>query len=596
MTTLQSIESKDLTVGELLSSFYLVPSYQREYVWQREQVEQLLTDVLHEHASGTETSEYFIGSLVVLPREESQFELIDGQQRVTTLYLILCAVRDHLVEVEGAAPGVLKSQISATTMSGAGDEVHRYRIELQYEDSGDVIQAIGGGSDVDSLASSTRSIGNILTAYRTARAFLRAEFKDDPKGVRRYYAFLINQVKLIRVRTSSMAHALKVFETINDRGVGLDSMDLLKNLLFMRASTDQFEKLNKTWKALVDILHGAGEKPLRFLRYFILSGYNAERLREEEIYTWFSANPDAVGYERDPLAFAEHLLSAAQAYTRFAQGQNADGTVNRHLDELRRVSGTARQHLILLMAARGASREVFNALARHVENLFFVYIITREATKSLEREFAIWAAEVRDLRGVEDVARFVEARFTPIKKNLAPRFRQAFETLRESDLQRYRVTYVLAKLSQFVDEIAKGSSAATALDKYIRSGVEIEHILPQRPDTEMRGAFDLTDRYDEYVGRLGNLTLLEKPINSSVSNGRFELKRPGYASSDFLLTRSLAGSTNVGLNTSYTRATAHLMVFDSWTSAEIERRQAMLTRIAHRVWDVPDQELGEYPG
>ncbi len=95
----QSIESQDLTLGNLFNSFYAVPSFQREYVWEEIQVEQLLKDIYDEYASdgrSTETSEYFIGSIVVCGRPDGVFDLIDGQQRMTTTYLALCAIRDYL--------------------------------------------------------------------------------------------------------------------------------------------------------------------------------------------------------------------------------------------------------------------------------------------------------------------------------------------------------------------------------------------------------------------------------------------------------------------------------------------------------------------
>ena len=90
-----------------------------------------------------------------------------------------------------------------------------------------------------------------------------------------------------------------------------------------------------------------------------------------------------------------------------------------------------------------------------------------------------------------------------------------------------------------------------------------------------------------YVVHLGNLTLLEKTINSSVSNGSFADKLPGYKQSSFLLTKSLAGKPQVGVNTQLNRAVQTLIQFDKWDSAAIERRQAMLAELARKVWDMP---------
>ena len=90
--SVQSIESLDLTLAKIFNDFYVVPSFQREYVWETEQVEQLLNDIYDEFTEDQGRTEYFIGSLVVCPGNDGTLDLIDGQQRMTTSYLFLCAV------------------------------------------------------------------------------------------------------------------------------------------------------------------------------------------------------------------------------------------------------------------------------------------------------------------------------------------------------------------------------------------------------------------------------------------------------------------------------------------------------------------------
>ena len=248
MTT-PTIESQDLTIAGVLQSFYVVPDYQREYVWETDQVEQLLGDIFGELGSRDAGSapEYFIGSIVVCPGDGGVLELIDGQQRMTTLYVTLCAIRDHLEKLGQKPPGALSPQIAATSTDANGQDHFRYRLDLQYEDSGDMLQRLAEGNSDKHLAGElTRSMANIHNAYKVTRSFLQCEFGESADAARTFYGYLTNRVKLIRIQTQDVAKALKVFETINDRGVGLDSMDLLKNLLFMKASRDQFEKLKIT--------------------------------------------------------------------------------------------------------------------------------------------------------------------------------------------------------------------------------------------------------------------------------------------------------------------------------------------------------------
>lgn len=595
--SVQTIDSKDLSLDDLFKSFYLVPDYQREYVWEDKQVDQLLQDVYTEFTSDGvgKTSEYFIGSIVVWAHEGGVLELIDGQQRMTTTFLLFCAMRDHLATISsGASIEALKTQIAAADVDKEGKDVFRYRVELQYEDSCGVLQALGKGSvKPEEVTETTRSVRNILNAYRLIRTFLTSQFGSDIDALRKFYAYLIKNVKLIRVKTGSVAHALKIFETINDRGVGLDSMDLLKNLMFMQARREEFEQLKTRWKKLVDILFRVQETPLRFLRYFIFSEHAVDRLREDEIYEWFVKNEPQCGYKKAPLPFVDRLLSAAEAYANFLEGKGAKGRPNRYLANIGFMSGAARQHLILLLAGRHLPEEDFAELCRHVENLFFAYIVTREPTREFERLFAQWAQHLRKASDGAAVKGFIDTYFLPAKRNLAARFELAFKEMHEWSLQKYRLRYVLAKLAQYVNEQAWGSSGSqVGLANFIHGKVEIEHILPQQPAPEVKAAFDKPSELESFIYRLGNLTLVEKSINCSVGNGLFSVKRTEYYKSNFLLTKSLGGDVSVGKDTAVSRAAKELVAFDEWTSVSIERRQAMLARLAAKAWDMPQPASG----
>lgn len=593
---LQTIESQDFTLGKLFDDFYAVPNYQREYIWEDKQVEQLLQDIYTEHSfdSRSTDSEYFIGTIVVCPNKDGVFDLIDGQQRMTTIYLILCAIRDRMAEVGGSPIQALERQIASTDVDKEGEDVFRYRVDLQYEDSSGVLVHLAKGNDGElAFSKKTRSVTNILTAYRTSQTFLRREIGDDKKKLRQFYAYFTKNVKLIRVQTISIAHALKVFETINDRGVGLDSMDLLKNLIFMHSSMDDFDKLKDKWKNIVDSLYNANEKPLRFLRYLIFARYDVDRLREDEIYEWFVKNEKKCGYKQNPIGFVDGLLDATNYYVGFSRGNDLEGKPNRHLHNFGFLSGAARQHLILLLAGSHLSGDMFSWLAKELENLFFVYLITREPTREFERTFALWTKTLRAVKTENDLKQFFENTFWPAKKRLAPRFHLALNELEQYDLQNYRLKYILAKLSQYVDLAAWGEEGAqTDLGAYINRKIDIEHILPLTPKPAVREEFDSPAQYDVYKLRIGNLTLLEKSINSSISNDAYEKKKKGYEQSNILLTRALSKLPEVGKNTSVNRASEMLESFDEWTSKSIMRRQRMLAKLAYKVWEmpVPDDE------
>ena len=144
----QTIKSQDSNVDDLFKDFYFVPDYQREFVWEEEDVRQLLEDIDRERTESETPQEYFIGSIVVCSDSEdvaddNRFQLIDGQQRMTTLFLILCALRSRLQKAGKKTPK-LDGMIYSFDTDSAGEDYEKYRLELQYGDSQDVLEEIAG--------------------------------------------------------------------------------------------------------------------------------------------------------------------------------------------------------------------------------------------------------------------------------------------------------------------------------------------------------------------------------------------------------------------------------------------------------------------
>lgn len=596
------IESKDLSIEDLYKDFYTVPDFQREFVWEREQIEKLLQDIedefFDEDGQLIKGPEYFLGSIVVCRADDGTLSLIDGQQRMTTIYLILCAVRDLMREVGENPSSTLEAQIASSSINSVGEEIFRHRLVLQYEDSRGILRkVVESPLLLNQVKDKTTSVQRIRSAYWNVLEILRVNYHDNEKIAKRlrlFYATFTQRVKLIRIVTPSLTNALKVFETVNDRGVGLNAMDLLKNLLFMKTAEEDYPRLKVLWKDLLDLLDGCREKPLRFLRYYILAHFEQDSnkpIREDEIYDWFTRNGSLVGLDDQPLRFLRGMIECAKAWAHFLNGKDIDGASNPYLKNLTILSGASRQHFILLLAGRHLPTNAFNRLCQMLENLTFCYLITREPAKTLERNFLLWSSDVRDSKTIDELEAFIEQKIIPDLAKRRSSFDFAFGALSQSKIQRYRMRYILAKLTQFIEQQAWGNAAHQSLDQYIDSAVEVEHILPQNPTSGVKEAFANDERYGEYVEMLGNLTLLEKTINTSVSNGLYANKLKGYQNSKYLLTSSLALKPQVGIDTQLNRAVAHLIAFPEWNAKSIERRQTMLARLAVYTWDMPGERI-----
>lgn len=601
------IEDHKYTVEEAFREcFYVVPDYQREYVWTEKEVQQLLQDV-DEEFDGGDRREYFIGTVLVSPtQQKNHFEVIDGQQRLTTFFLLLCALRQRF---KGEPQYPLFTGLLTTSYTDSGGNLKTsLKLEPRYEHAGELMNRIVA-IDADPETTKTKvaaagipkfgSLENLLNAYSTIHAFFDTNYKDLD-SLRKYWGYVANNIVFIQISTD-VSSALKIFETINERGVGLNSMDLLKNLLFTQVKPEEFTSLKAEWKKITTPLERSNEKPLRFLRYFIMANYKVKNerrdgvVREDEIYDWLIKQDNAIlcGYRTDPFGFVGKIIRNVERYIAFREGRANEGSPSIAMDSLQRLCGAAFSlHYVLLLAAANFPKGLFEHFVQQLESFLFYYIFTKTPTKDLERNFSIWADELREIGEMADsreqkirLNEFVAER---LQKSMDGKNVELSDTLKRYDLgsmQQYRTRYLLAKITQRVEMAFKGMNAPGRLEEF--TSPEIEHILPDKPEQELRQSFAIANpgkSYDEYKARLGNLTLLEKPINIVAGNGFFERKTREYVKSGNYLTRSIAGLSTVGKNSSITRINEKLRAFQGWSAQDIEQRQDMLIALGKDVW------------
>ncbi|RQH12931.1 DUF262 domain-containing protein [Okeania hirsuta] len=165
-----SIESQDMTLEKLFDEFYVIPDYQREYVWEEKEVNEFIQDIYEEFSEQNQNSysEYFIGSIIVCSRGDNLYEVIDGQQRMTTAYLVLCAIRDYLLTINSNERiEALKNKITSLYTDDWGNDQFKHRVELQYEESRGILESIAMQTDLDQR-SPTRSVKHIQNASAEA--------------------------------------------------------------------------------------------------------------------------------------------------------------------------------------------------------------------------------------------------------------------------------------------------------------------------------------------------------------------------------------------------------------------------------------------
>lgn len=583
-----NIRYTDESINTAFSAFYVIPEYQREYVWEKTQVKQLMEDLLDAYTSDKNKA-YFLGTIVTCSAN-GDFELVDGQQRLTTFFIILCIAKKLYAEY-GIPTASIDQLICGTSLNQYGVPVTRYRLELQHQNVTNCLELIAKGEPRPSDVSKTG--GRLFDAAEVVEQFMRDNFADIT-AFGPFAAFLLYKSSFVRIDTQNVVDALKMFETINERGKNLDPIDLLKNMLFTNVQPNQFAALNTEWKSVINELERIDEKPLRFLRYFIMAKYDVSKepngvLREDRIFAWLKANKKQCPYASAPFKFVQGMKDSASFYANCKKPANSWGGGTRSLKNIPLLAGTSyRLHLMLLLAASNMEPAVLDRFEILVESIVYYTVINRVTTNDIERIFVKWCGQIRGIKTSDELDAFIGSSVLPEVSRWKEDNEANFMRLGLNSMQQYRVKFIMAKLAAYVNGLRTGNGMTDEptieeLARLIPWSFEIEHIMPQTCADKAQYGVD-EDEFSIIVNRLGNLTLLESTINRSIHNSAYQDKCVDYRQSTVYLTSSLPELVDVGKNNAITKANEKLKAWPEWNKTSIMERQAMLYKLSEEIW------------
>ncbi len=599
------IKAEVKSITKLKDYFFLVPDYQREYVWQPDdQVEQFIMDIDNEYEANTSLQKsYFIGSIIIV-ENNGKFDVIDGQQRLTTLVLSLCAFRDLLKpqDLDTKQKKYLQNIEELLSDFDITTDETKLRLELQYEESKDYLsKLIQEGVYEDDI---TPSIKKMAQAHAKLKTHFEGYLKEGLGNLTSFVRYFLTKIELVVIESENLSSALKIFETINQRGAGLNAMDLVKNLLFSEANEADFQKIKDTWKEIISNLQKCNEdgSPLRFLRYFLMARYHDGVIREDDIYKWIISPEGKVAtkYESKPLAFAKELKKISKRYAELVIATELvkDGGPFPNVTNIGFVNKyKSRQHLVLLLALDvTAEDQSLEYLAQQIESFFFFSNTMGIQAKNNERLFAKWAKDLRGKKLVDEIKLIIEATLVPYIAEKVPQFKTAFLNISHRAYNPlYRLRYILGKMENTV--LTKSGLPAKGKDFFYN--LQIEHILPQTPkDGVIPEEFADKDEYDGKVYKLGNVLLLESSINQAVNNFNdlsadwYQQKQDEYTKSDVVTTNLMHHEYSIGKNTGLNRfKTNYGYAFNSWGKETILKRQKVLLELAFESWKFNNQRI-----
>jgi uncharacterized protein with ParB-like and HNH nuclease domain len=551
--------TKLINVDQGAREHFHVPKYQREYTWKKWQWEQLLNDI-EDNESG-----YFMGSIIcvndaqtISAGDELIFEVVDGQQRLTTLSLLLAVIHAKLTEVKEdyepedeedmdevkscltniRAKLIKRKKDAKPGEAGAfkvGHKVYFLRVQpsVQNHNLADYLFLL---SEAGILESQPKQ------AYCGNRSLSRAYsffYEKVPDAISALLKLMekINQLMFVQITVNSQADAFTLFESLNNRGVPLSAMDIIKNKMLAQMERKHKENIDDSfdrWQGLITAIPDANEQE-RFLRQF----YNAFKHREEiKVEKVPRATRSLIIriYEslinKDALLLFHELTKSAAIYGKLLRSEFSPKALGDDLKELERIS-SAPAYLVLLYLFSLENKHIDTNDRERVVGLLARYFIRRNVTdKPPTRQID---QALIDL--VESCAKRTKAGkklqfqwfVDELMKNARPASLDEFKTALGGPIYDSNVgmaRYVLIQLDH-LHHSREYAPDLWARDDKGRFVWTVEHVLPQTeklPDHWVNmiaggNPQKAADLQDKWVHRLGNLTL--SGYNSDLGTASF---------------------------------------------------------------------------
>jgi hypothetical protein len=552
------IQAAERPIGDIFSDEFrfTMPMYQRPYSWTTEQAGEMFDDLLAAataHESLDDVDPYFLGSVVVVKGEERPpAEVVDGQQRLTTLTVLLSVIRGF-VSPEFADSLEARIFQKGDPIRGTKNEP---RLTLRDRDQAFLQKYVQESNGVATLEA--RSIDLLPDSQQNlalnARCFAERLAGIPREGCERLVTFIDLHTYLVVVATQDFESAYRIFTVLNERGLDLTHSDILKSEIIGAIPEADQAAYNAKWEQEEEDLGRSDFADLfsHIRMVFAKSKARGSILREFRLSV-LSTTPDRRAFVDDVLV---PLSNAFEVVTR------ADYRAARGADEVNRLLGWLNQldnadwvppAISYLRDVDRASTDVARFLA-DLERLSASILIRRhDVTRRVERYGRVLDAIER--------GRDPFAEGSPLQLDADERA----ETRARLDDEIYTVTrvrlYVLLRLDS-----ALSSGGAT----YDHPLITVEHVLPQNPKDQSAWRTDFADEDRRYwVHRLANLLLLTRRKNSEAGNLEFDPKKASYFSTKGVSPFAL---------------TTQVLTAPTWTPDVLAARQQELLGALARLW------------
>lgn len=559
-TDVDDVSAQSITLSTLLGGDHRfeVPDYQRQYSWEIEQLQRFWKDIQN---LDQQSESHFLGSILLIKRdtgfgERDIYEVVDGQQRLATVSILFAVIRERLEgDVERSKLDGLEKYLFDTDASGNEEQ----NLKLNPLDNDDFKSIISGNAPPNQESN----------LWQAAEFFADKISSSKINDIEQIRDKVLERMPIVLIETYDQDSAFLLFETLNDRGMELSNIDLMKNTLLKTADAvdTEYESVRQNWQKIVSELRYNVDKPERFFRHYLMFSPQLDVRESVSRHTITDTFEEIIQNinEYDALSLeklTDDIYQKARLYKNIVDSNinryetDANEVINRKLSQLNKFGSTQERILILYILSQ------VNNETRAVRGLSLVEsynvrrVIASSETGSSVNQF--YATTCSNMSQSESPIETLQSELT--RKTVPPEeFRIAME--RTDFTRSSRTRYLLIKYEEYLSS------------NEIEMSGEIEHIAP-------RSAFDANkysswisyldsgkDRFEEIKDKIGNLTLIEKRLNIEAGNNPFEEKKDQYSESRFEMTQSL---TN----------------YSDWSEEKIQDRTEELAKHAPQIWNL----------
>lgn len=546
---------------------FIVPLYQREYSWTLDQVSDLFYDLI----DSDDKNGHFFGSLLIYDdKNKEKMEVIDGQQRLTTLFLLLFSI---LKKLEGTgknqAVNVINKLLFIIDPHSLSDDItlSEPRLETGKRDK-ILFKSIIKGEDFDKYKDGRRkshkNLNNTLDFFDS-----KLEEMKENKGLDGLISFTEKAIKseFIIMTAENSVDRLMFFKIINTRGLNLAESDLIKNEVCHNLSDEkEMEEAITIWDDIRTKIENSNGSFDNFLFHYVNSIKESVELRKErDLKKGFSGIakityppvPERLVFEiysdlikhKSSKDFLGELQEACNNYSTFVNPNNDKIYLKSFKD-----MGVTKCYPLLLASKNIFDDKDFEIMCKGIEALTFRHSILRKDPKELETFY---------YKQIEIINSDSTDKFNIVITNI-----KDHNNFKDEDKFKNEFIYASPKSSvsrMILDRIVKLSSESV---DWSNKDVHIEHIMPQTPANKWKEMFDADDgEYKDYLNRLGNLTILQDKSNIKARNKDFCYKKEYYKESRLYITKSITK-------------------YEQWNYEQIEKRQEQLYELAKDIWKV----------